>query len=221
MSSAENFSYSCPHCNQHFDCVPECEGVACICPTCNNVIYPKRPTNIVTQKIVYSASNNRCTSPIDWDDIEDEMQMDMEDAIDEFIEYYPDNMNSDLFETAAERAWNNYKTSFSFEDDFEAWCEDNCYDDDDYDFALDEMKSEWIDDWKFQNEGIWQQDWCTNNRTALIQKWHDEYKEGWLQDWAQTHALYYNTTAAVLLKHWGVPSTNNSFQVRSITLRSL
>lgn len=43
-----DFKYICPHCGQHFDCPPECEGVACLCPTCNNTIYPERPQKVKT-----------------------------------------------------------------------------------------------------------------------------------------------------------------------------
>ena len=55
----ETFSFSCPHCGQKFDCIAECHGRACICPVCQQEIYPVDPGRIrVFTSTASTASNS-------------------------------------------------------------------------------------------------------------------------------------------------------------------
>lgn len=254
LENKEDFKFTCPYCGQHFLCPPECDGVACGCPTCGKTIYPERPkeedvknscliisyapltetlsstlTSYVKELIDTSALSafidktdevfedgedfEEDQEEIDWDDIDASMQSDMdntmESIVDDTIYDLPEKAQNEL-EQAAEAAWDLYRSSFSFQNEFESWCEDNGYEEDDLDYAEDCMKDEWIDEWKIDNEDEWSENWCNEHVDELKDNWHKEKELDWMKEWARDNAEIYDVTAEQILEHWGMTADTSS-----------
>lgn len=261
LENKEDFKFICPHCGQHFLCPPECDGVACECPTCGKTIYPERPKEedvknsclIISYAPLTETLSSTLTSyvkdlidasalsafidktdevfdggeeevedgedfeedqeEVDWDAIDDSMLNDMNEAmesiVDDTIYDLPEKAQNEL-EQAAESAWDHYKSSLSFQSEFESWCEDNGYEDDDLDYAEDCMKDEWIDEWKIDNEDEWSETWCNEHVDELKENWHKEKEFDWMKEWARDNAEIYDVTAEQILEHWGMTADTSS-----------